>query len=138
LSHKTYCQIVPGAPPQDVQVVAISSRAIKVEWLPPPSQKHHGQIIYYKILYIPLNEDNSTAVITLEKVFALDGTSQNLPYSTTINNLQKWTKYSVQLLAGTKIGDGPRSAPVIVRTDEDGTTIELLLKCLTKNRLTLC
>ncbi len=112
--------VVPGAPPQDVQVVALSSRSAKVEWLPPPSEKHHGQIIYYRIVYRLADPSNATDTTPLEKVFALDGNSQNLPYSTTISNLKQFTKYEVRVLAGTKIGNGPWSVPVTVTTEEDG------------------
>ena len=117
-------QLVPGASPQDIQVLVLNSRSIKVEWLPPPTEKHHGQIIYYKIFYKPVIESDPSEALTLEKVFALDNHSQNLPYSTTINNLKKWTQYQVQLLAGTKIGDGPLSEPILVKTDEDGMTAD--------------
>ena len=112
---------VPGAPPQDIQIVALNSRTVKVDWFPPPSEKHHGQVIYYRILYKPIDELNTSFdSVTLEKVYPLNNASQNMPYSTTIDNLEKWTQYRVQLLAGTKIGDGPLSEPIIVRTDEDG------------------
>lgn len=93
-----------------------------MEWLPPPSEKHHGQIIYYRIVYKQADPANASDTTTLEKVFALDGSSQNLPYSTTISNLNKFTKYEVQVLAGTKIGNGPWSKPIIVTTEEDGNT----------------
>ena len=37
-----------------------------------------------------------------------------------IDELKKWTEYRVWMLAGTIIGDGPSSYPVLVRTGEDG------------------
>lgn len=37
-----------------------------------------------------------------------------------ITNLKKWTEYRVWMLAGTVIGDGVKSDPQLVRTDEDG------------------
>lgn len=37
-----------------------------------------------------------------------------------ITNLKKWTEYRVWMLAGTVIGDGVKSDPELVRTDEDG------------------
>ena len=37
-----------------------------------------------------------------------------------ITDLQKWTEYRVWMLAGTSVGDGVESDPIMVRTDEDG------------------
>ena len=37
-----------------------------------------------------------------------------------IDELRKYSEYRVWMLAGTQIGDGPPSPPVIVKTDEDG------------------
>ena len=37
-----------------------------------------------------------------------------------IDELKKWTEYRVWMLAGTIVGDGPSSYPVLVRTGEDG------------------
>lgn len=130
-------RLVPGAPPQDVTVVALSSRSIKVEWLPPPSEKHHGQIIYYRIVYRLAEHANASDTTTLEKVFPLDGSSQNLPYSTTISNLKKFAKYEVQVLAGTKIGNGPWSVPVTVTTEEDGNSDYIPLFTLSTTFLSL-
>ena len=40
-----------------------------------------------------------------------------------IDELKKWTEYRVWMLAGTIVGDGPSSYPVLVRTGEDGMPI---------------
>ena len=40
--------------------------------------------------------------------------------STTLRHLKKFTNYSVQVLARTKIGEGIASSPVYVATLEDG------------------
>ena len=45
-----------------------------------------------------------------------------------IDELQKWTEYRIWMLAGTQIGDGPISYPVIVKTDEDGRFFETIKK----------
>lgn len=37
-----------------------------------------------------------------------------------IDELSKFTEYRVWMLAGTIVGDGPTSYPVMVKTDEDG------------------
>ena len=43
-----------------------------------------------------------------------------------IDELRKWTEYRVWMLAGTIVGDGPPSYPVLVRTGEDGRFLLLL------------
>ena len=45
-----------------------------------------------------------------------------------IDELKKWTEYRVWMLAGTIVGDGPSSYPVLVRTGEDGMTEYILQK----------
>lgn len=37
-----------------------------------------------------------------------------------MDELKRWTEYKIWVLAGTSVGDGPRSHPIIVRTHEDG------------------
>ena len=45
-----------------------------------------------------------------------------------IDNLEKFTNYSIQVLAFTRKGEGVRSLPLYVRTMEDGKYI--LLRCM--------
>lgn len=112
---------MPGAAPQDVQAIVRSSSSITVQWLPPPMDKHHGQIIYYKVRYQEVEEHlEEENPVVLEKLYEISSESQNLPYELTIEHLQKWTTYRIQILAGTKVGDGPLSDPIDVRTKEDG------------------
>lgn len=37
-----------------------------------------------------------------------------------LDELKRWTEYKIWVLAGTSVGDGPRSHPIIIRTQEDG------------------
>lgn len=37
-----------------------------------------------------------------------------------IDELRRYTEYKVWVLAGTSVGDGPKSYPLIVQTQEDG------------------
>ena len=37
-----------------------------------------------------------------------------------IDQLMKWTNYRIWMLAGTSVGDGPKSPPIDIKTDEDG------------------
>ena len=42
--------------------------------------------------------------------------------STTLNFLKPYSFYTIQVLAFTVKGDGPKSPPIIVRTEEEGKT----------------
>lgn len=104
-------QYVPGAPPQQVRGVALDSRSLRISWEPPPRELHNGAITYYKVKYI--RADAAPGAAPYE---ALKGPAE---LSHTVTGLDKWTPYRIWVLAGTSVGDGPGSSPVLVRTDED-------------------
>lgn len=63
-----------------------------------------------------------------QKVFIVEvGRSDSEATVTTVNTtqlvldeLKRWTEYKIWVLAGTSVGDGPKSFPVKIRTLEDG------------------
>ena len=106
----------PGAAPDFVKAFAESSTAIRVVWKPPPVGKRNGDITYYKIFYVPSSvpstrEEEEATLVRIEDSDAAEWV---------IDELRKWTEYRVWMLAGTIVGDGPPSYPVLVRTGEDG------------------
>lgn len=103
---------VPGAPPDLVKAYPESSTSIRVVWQPPPENKRNGKITYYKIFYVPNSRTDSDATM----IEINDSDRQEF----IIDELRKWTEYRIWMLAGTQIGDGPISYPVIIKTDEDG------------------
>ncbi|XP_072129648.1 protein tyrosine phosphatase receptor type Fa isoform X2 [Mobula birostris] len=110
ISAKTM-QSTPSAPPQDVHGVAISSSSIRVSWRPPPANSRNGVITKYSIIYQAVDsEDNKKHV--LDNIEA-DATSS------LVEGLEKWTEYQVWVMAHTNVGPGPKSTPVIIRTEED-------------------
>ena len=85
-------------------------------WKPPPVGKRNGDITYYKIFYVPSSvpstrEEEEATLVRIEDSDAAEWV---------IDELRKWTEYRVWMLAGTIVGDGPPSYPVLVRTGEDG------------------
>ena len=105
----------PGAPPSDTRANAEDSESIRVEWKPPPVDKQHGDITYYKLMIVNNSRpDSDASVITI---------SDPNQFEYLITNLKKWTEYRVWMLAGTVIGDGVKSDALLVRTDEDGMYI---------------
>ena len=89
-----------------------SSSSLRVVWEPPPENKQNGIISYYKIFYVPKSRSDSEAtVIEIKNPQAREFV---------IDELLKWTNYRIWMLAGTSVGDGPKSSPIDIKTDEDG------------------
>ncbi|ESO90668.1 hypothetical protein LOTGIDRAFT_163888 [Lottia gigantea] len=109
------CQVVhqpavPSQPPQNVQANPVSSVAIRVLYAPPPLYTLHGILLGYKVLYKPVrnDEDESDAsFVTTDSMEAM------------LYKLEKYTNYSIQVLAYTRKGEGVRSEPIYVTTQED-------------------
>lgn len=102
----------PSAPPQDVHLVSLSSTSLKVSWVAPPAASRHGAIVRYTVSYQALaGEDTDRHEV---KDIGADATSSLL------EGLEKWTEYQVWVRAHTDVGPGPESAPVRIRTKEDG------------------
>ena len=104
--------VAPAGPPQNVQVYSVSSRSLRIEWYPPHLQERNGNITYYKLRYAQRGLPDSDATQILIK----NPHTRNF----TITELDKWTEYRIWVSAGTQVGDGPFSKPVIARTAEDG------------------
>ena len=103
---------VPGAPPALVTAYPESSSSLRVVWEPPPENKQNGVISYYKIFYVArARSDSEATVIEIKNPGAREFV---------IDELLKWTNYRIWMLAGTSVGDGPKSAPIDIKTDEDG------------------
>ena len=92
---------------------AVDSTSIRVVWDPPPANKQNGIISYYKLYYAEYSRPDSEAVEMMLK------SPPNTEFI--VEELKKWTRYRIWLVAGTVVGDGPPSIPTIVRTQEDGT-----------------
>ena len=87
---------------------SLSSKSILVTWDEVPPADQNGIIMSYNITYQSLTENhsNSTTVnYTVRQV--------------TLSDLKEFVNYSITVFASTKIGDGPASDPVYVKTDED-------------------
>ena len=116
---------VPGAPPQMVNAYPESSTSLRIVWEPPPENKQNGVIAYYKIFYVPKTRSDSEAtVIEIKNANAREFV---------IDELMKWAGYRVWMLAGTSVGDGPKSAPIEIQTDEDGTYLPTLTSIQSPN-----
>ncbi|XP_033224907.1 Down syndrome cell adhesion molecule-like protein Dscam2 [Belonocnema kinseyi] len=103
---------VPSTPPEDVRCAALTSQSLQVSWQPPPSSHTNGIIQGYKLHYEPMLAESWRAVDEMEvrKTNAL---------TTVLTGLRKYTNYSIQVLAFTRVGDGVPTRVAYCHTEED-------------------
>ncbi|EGI65012.1 Down syndrome cell adhesion molecule-like protein [Acromyrmex echinatior] len=98
---------VPSAPPQNVACAALNGQNIQVTWKPPPSDKVHGVVLGYKLLYEAASDSQTSRETKVSHAL-----------STVLHSLSPYTNYTVQVLAYTRAGDGVASSPVSCTTGE--------------------
>ncbi|XP_031836496.1 Down syndrome cell adhesion molecule 2 isoform X5 [Nomia melanderi] len=103
---------VPSMPPEDVRCAALTSQSLQVSWQPPPNTHSNGIIQGYKLHYEPILADVWRSVDEMEvrKTSAL---------TTVLTGLRKFTNYTIQVLAFTKVGDGVPTTVTYCQTEED-------------------
>ncbi|XP_046679200.1 Down syndrome cell adhesion molecule-like protein Dscam2 isoform X5 [Homalodisca vitripennis] len=100
---------VPSAAPEDVRCAALSSQSVQVSWHPPPHIHSNGIIQGYRLFY-----DTHDQVLDL----GMDS-RKTTAMTIVLTGLMKFTNYSVQVLAFTRVGDGVPSRPIFCQTEED-------------------
>ncbi|XP_064415799.1 receptor-type tyrosine-protein phosphatase F isoform X1 [Latimeria chalumnae] len=103
---------VPSAAPRKVEVEAVNSTAIRVTWRSPPSNKQHGQIRGYQVIYVRLEDNEPRGLPVIKDVMLAEA------QETVIGGLLPETSYSVTIAAYTTKGDGARSKPKVVTTTD--------------------
>ncbi|XP_057300471.1 uncharacterized protein LOC130632586 isoform X2 [Hydractinia symbiolongicarpus] len=93
----------PSAPPQNISVDVIKTHnTLTLRWLMPPSDKIHGDLTGYKIMYTMRNRgttlitDASTDHVVVHPSFT----------EYTLRSLSPNTKYEIDILAMNEVGDG--------------------------------
>uniref|UniRef100_T1JE41 Fibronectin type-III domain-containing protein n=1 Tax=Strigamia maritima TaxID=126957 RepID=T1JE41_STRMM len=102
---------IPTKPPQDVKCSVLSSKSIHVTWQPPPLASIHGVLQGFKVIHKPIIDQMESR--------APHVTTLNSTTKITIQNLDKFTNYSILVLATTRRGDGVKSEPIFCRTFQD-------------------
>ncbi|KAK1131200.1 hypothetical protein K0M31_017488 [Melipona bicolor] len=116
---------VPSAPPQNVACAALTGQNIQVTWKPPPSDKVHGVVQGYKLLY-------EAASVVLEQQAGRE-TKISHALSTVLHGLSPYTNYTVQVLAYTRAGEGVASSPISCTTEETGKSFPYVAICIETN-----
>ena len=88
-----------------------TSTSILVSWQPPPIHSRNGIIIGFKLFYKRKGSSHSGYTVYIHNALTYNATG-----------LLKYTEYELQVLAFTKIGDGPNSSVLTTRTRQDGKT----------------
>ncbi|XP_023273238.1 protein sidekick-1 [Seriola lalandi dorsalis] len=101
---------VPSGSPMNVTAEAVSSTQILLTWSALPQAQKNGVILGYKVLYSEKDSEGPPSVQVAEG----EGNMSLL-----LRVLQKYTVYVLQVLAYTRMGDGPLSNPILLRTKED-------------------
>ncbi|XP_076137879.1 cell adhesion molecule DSCAM [Alosa pseudoharengus] len=101
---------VPSQAPGNVVATPSSPEAIFVYWSPLPNDTLNGVLLGYRVIFWANLADGELGdirnITTLQPRLELDG-------------LEKFTNYSIQVLAFTQAGDGVRSGQIFARTKED-------------------
>ncbi|XP_050520954.1 cell adhesion molecule Dscam2-like isoform X2 [Daktulosphaira vitifoliae] len=114
---------VPSEPPQNVKCLPLTTESLRMSWNPPPMVSHHGIILGYKIQYKKINQILGTYVANEMK------RTTNL--ETNLHGLEKYTNYSIKVLAYTKVGDGVQSNTIYCVTEQDAPGSPENVKALT-------
>ncbi|VTJ69563.1 Hypothetical predicted protein [Marmota monax] len=106
----TTLEDVPSYPPENVQAIATSPESISISWSTLSKDALNGILQGFRVIYWANLMDGELGeiknVTTTQPSLELDG-------------LEKYTNYSIQVLAFTRAGDGVRSEQIFTRTKED-------------------
>uniref|UniRef100_A0A8D1K5G6 Down syndrome cell adhesion molecule n=1 Tax=Sus scrofa TaxID=9823 RepID=A0A8D1K5G6_PIG len=106
----TTLEDVPSSPPENVQAIATSPESISISWSTLSKEALNGILQGFRVIYWANLMDGELGeiknVTTTQPSLELDG-------------LEKYTNYSIQVLAFTRAGDGVRSEQIFTRTKED-------------------
>uniref|UniRef100_A0A2I3HQ02 DS cell adhesion molecule n=1 Tax=Nomascus leucogenys TaxID=61853 RepID=A0A2I3HQ02_NOMLE len=106
----TTLEDVPSYPPENVQAIATSPESISISWSTLSKEALNGILQGFRVIYWANLMDGELGEIknitTTQPSLELDG-------------LEKYTNYSIQVLAFTRAGDGVRSEQFFTRTKED-------------------
>uniref|UniRef100_T1JCZ7 Down syndrome cell adhesion molecule-like protein Dscam2 n=1 Tax=Strigamia maritima TaxID=126957 RepID=T1JCZ7_STRMM len=104
---------VPNQAPDNLQCSSISSQSLHVSWTAVGSAAANGILQGYKVVYQPVEEWYGG----YESVTSESKVTNGL--SVILSGLEKFTNYSIQVMAYTRVGDGVKSSFCYCATLED-------------------
>ncbi|GFN98457.1 tyrosine-protein phosphatase lar [Plakobranchus ocellatus] len=109
----------PTAPPLGVTGEALSKDEVLITWHPPEAAKRNGKLLGYRVFVLKQGDAETEEIERVVSTMDMSEDSQEKKQSLKVGSLDTWTDYRVSVLAFTQVGDGPRSPPIVVKTDED-------------------
>lgn len=100
-------KLVPTAPPENLTVVVLDSRSLRLSWTPLPAEHQNGEVLGYSI-----------TLVAVETGTAPQHNSSST--SLTISELHPYYTYQCRVAAFNSAGMGPFTAVVEKMTDQDG------------------
>lgn len=113
---------VPSVAPEHVRCAPLTSQSLQISWQPPAVHHTNGLLQGYKINFEYISDTVATSNDEIDS-------RKSTELTIVLTGLRKFTNYSVQVLAFTRIGDGILSSPIYCKTEEDGMSIRTL-KCI--------
>ncbi|XP_071622442.1 phosphatidylinositol phosphatase PTPRQ [Heliangelus exortis] len=103
----------PSDPPKNIEYRNHTSTSILLFWSPP--QKPNGNILYYSVYF------KNVSGIFIQNFTSYDnGSDVNMSQSAVLDDLAKYSHYTLWLTASTVVGDGNKTSEIIdVYTDQD-------------------
>lgn len=119
----------------------MTSTSLQVSWQPPVSNHQNGLLQGYKVSFEPVLDDYTNGKLfgthlnlefLISKCYKLDNddmdTRKTTALTTVLTNLKKFSNYSIQVLAYTRMGDGVLSIASFCHTEEDAPEAPIDIK----------
>ncbi|XP_078538396.1 cell adhesion molecule DSCAML1 isoform X3 [Lissotriton helveticus] len=110
--NATTLEDVPSQPPENVRALSITSDVAVISWSEPPRSTLNGVLKGYRVIYWSLYSDGVAEWGEMQNITTTRERAE-------MRALEKFTNYSVQVLAYTQAGDGVRSSVLYLQTKED-------------------
>ncbi|NXL04625.1 DSCL1 protein, partial [Mesembrinibis cayennensis] len=135
--NATTLEDVPSQPPENVRAISITSDVAVISWSEPPRSTLNGVLKGYRVIFWSLYMDGGERSRGAgdagdpagwrrgadgSRLPAEWGEMQNITTTrerVELRGMEKFTNYSVQVLAYTQAGDGVRSSVLYIQTKED-------------------
>ncbi|XP_066849641.1 phosphatidylinositol phosphatase PTPRQ isoform X3 [Anser cygnoides] len=103
----------PGDPPKNVVYRNLTSTSVMLFWSPP--QKPNGNILYYSVYF-----KNNSGIFIQNFTSSGNYSDVNMSHSAVLDDLAKYSHYTLWVTASTAFGDGNKTSEIIdVYTDQD-------------------
>ena len=110
----------PSAPPDNINVTAVSPTELLVEWDPINCQDQNGEVILYELFY-------QTFTTFDEQLDVLNFTLNTTNQSAVLDGLEEYVEYEVIVRGYTSEGPGPYSTQTNETTLQSGKSLICVL-----------